>query len=214
LRDAARDGAIADLVKLLRPLSAHVVALAPVAAAWAEPARASLASLSLCAWAASVHIAFACAPSRDERGSRADAARLAAALALPTLAIGFALDLRAGFSASALALVAAVALTSIVLLAMAGRNLCDGVVAGVHRGSVAALFVLPALLVGALRLVGLSTTEESVPWARAALCSPLAACLEFTLSRVEPRAFALALVGALSPLVVIALARRAERGVA
>jgi hypothetical protein len=195
-------------LKLIRPFSAHIAALAPVAAAWAEPARASLASLSLCGWAAFVHIAFACVTSSEECGSRADAARVAAALTLPSLALGIALDLRAGFAPTDLACVASLAVLSVALLSAAGRN------RNAARVGVSLLFVLPALVAGALHLVGLSTTVESVPWARAALASPLAACLEFTLVRIEARALALGLVGALAPFAVIVLARRSERGAA
>lgn len=106
---------------------------------------------------------------------------------------------------------ASLAVLSVALLAAAGRNRNA---ARAARVGVSLLFVLPALVAGTLHLVGLSTTVESVPWARAALASPLAACLEFTLVRIEARALALGFVGALAPFAVIVLERRSERGAA
>lgn len=192
-------------MKLVRPILAHLVAVAPALATWHEPVRASLASLSLLGWALAVQLAFALVPEARGERSRTQAGLATLASALPALALGFGLDVQAGFALPALlALVAAGAL-SLALVGAAAPQSEREERAALASGAV--LVALPALLLGALIVCGI----EHAGVVSALLASPLASALAATLQRMEPRTLALAPLGALAVLGFALLAAR-KRG--
>lgn len=192
-------------VKLVRPILAHLVAVAPALATWHEPARASLASLSLLGWALAVQLGFALVPEARAERSRTQAGLATLASALPALALGFGLDVQAGFALPGLLALAAVGSLSLALVGAAAPQSEREERAVLASGAL--LVLLPALLLGALVVCGI----EHDGLARALLASPLASALEATLQRVEPRALALAPLGALAVLGIALLAAR-KRG--
>lgn len=192
-------------MKLVRPILAHLVAVAPALATWHEPARASLASLSLLGWALAAQLAFALVPEARGERSRTQAGLATLASALPALALGFGLDVQAGFALPALLALAAAGALSLALVGAAAPQSEREERAALASGAL--LVALPALLLGALIVCGI----EHAGVVSALLASPLASALAATLQRMEPRTLALAPLGALAVLGVALLAAR-KRG--